>query len=486
MLSAYTHWRNNVKGTLRYRFAAWTTILLFVVLMVFSTFVYVTMRRSLLTTVDQGLQSTAVQTLGGIEYEYGGIEAPHDTLAGNSSLDASHSTVFIMDAQGRNLSETGNGPRPKLSEADLTLALSGRDVSRTVNGNVRIFILPIEVNSDVLGVVYVTRSLTDVAATLRTLLTFLLMSIPILAVVAGGSGYFLARRALQPIDSITRTASELSATDLSARLNLPASNDEVGRLATTFDSMLDRLDQAFERERQFTGDASHELRTPVTAIQTILDVTAIKERSPQEYQKALTDIGQQTSRLQRLLTSLLILARGDQMRMSRHMAVNLSKVVSSTTHSLRPVAEQKGVTLQATVSPSVSIQGNQEGLERVVTNLIENAIKYTDNGDISVHLSQKQDTALLEVKDTGIGVEQQHIEHLFDRFYRVEQSRTSNGVGLGLSMVKQIVEAHKGTIKVVSSYGEGTTFVVSLPIEKWYSEFHQSAQIAETAPEPVY
>lgn len=470
MKQAYTYWNQHIRGTLRFRFATWIAGVLCVILIAFSIFIYIRVSQNLIASVDQGLQASAGQFASVVEVEYGTLEMPSENvvdLGQNTNLAGEQFSFILIDAQGKRLGGLGNGPRPKLSDANLEAALAGDAVAKTINQDVRIYVTPIIDNGQVMGVLYVTRSLADVQETLRSLLLSLVLSIPMLILLAGTSGYYLAKQALEPISTITETARQLSATDLSARLNFPHSNDEVGRLAETFDDMLNRLDEAFQRERQFTADASHELRTPVMALQTILDVIQMRERSPEQYKDALTDLSQETDKLRALLTSLLMLARGDRTWLHVEERIDLTDITHATVNSLRVLAQDKGLALHTTIGNRLLIPGNQEGIERVVTNLIENAIKYTETGEVRVFVQYLNDSQVeFKVSDTGIGIAEEHIEHIFERFYRVEQSRTTKGTGLGLSLVKQIVDAHNGTITVGSRPGEGTTFTVTLPAPK--------------------
>jgi heavy metal sensor kinase len=269
------------------------------------------------------------------------------------------------------------------------------------------------------------------------------------------------------IDKITRTARDISANDLSARLNLPATNDEVGRLADTFDSMLDRLDDGFRRERQFTADASHELRTPLTAIQTIIASMLARQRTPAEYEQALLDLNQEAERMRTLTENLLQLAHQDAGQQSATFEpIDLSTLLKDVIDSLCPIAEDKGLQIIDRVPASgLTLMGDRDSLIRLFVNLLDNAIKYTEHGTITVAARlYDHDRLAITVSDTGAGIAPEHLLHVFDRFYRVDESRNSeDGVGLGLAIVRSIAYAHGGTVTVDSTVGTGSTFVVQLP-----------------------
>jgi signal transduction histidine kinase len=283
--------------------------------------------------------------------------------------------------------------------------------------------------------------------------------------MAGGGGYFLAARALAPIDKITGTARNMSPDDLSTRLNLPETGDEVGRLAATFDSMLARLDAAFQRERQFTADASHELRTPLAAMQTIIGSTLGRQRAPAEYEQALTDLSQEVEQMRTLTEGLLHLARNDVIRQAaKFESADLSILLKDVLDSLRPLAEEKGLKLIGNVpDEDLTLMGDSDGLIRLFANLLDNAIKYTTQGCIIASAKRKDDKTLaVAISDTGIGIASEHLPHIFDRFYRVDQSRSTEGIGLGLAIAQDLARAHHGSIAVESEVGKGTTFIVQL------------------------
>jgi heavy metal sensor kinase len=320
--------------------------------------------------------------------------------------------------------------------------------------------------SQVVGAIQVAQNLSSVRQTLNQLLTTLLIGGPLLVVLAGAGGYFLAARALAPIDKITRTARQISAEDLSARLNLPNTDDEAGRLAATFDSMLARLDDAFQRERRFTADAAHELRTPLAAMQTILSSTLARQRTPAEYEQVLADLGEETERLHTLVEGLLHLTHSDAAHPMVKDTVNLSNLLGDVTDSLRLLAEDKGLELRANISKKLTVTGDSDALIRLFVNLLDNAIKYTEQGQITVVANPRPNGSVeVAITDTGVGIAAAHLSHIFERFYRVDKSRTTSGAGLGLAIALSVAQTHGGTIRVESNMGKGTVFSVQLAKE---------------------
>jgi heavy metal sensor kinase len=266
---------------------------------------------------------------------------------------------------------------------------------------------------------------------------------------------------------VTRLARRISAEDLGQRLNLRSPDDEVGRLARTFDEMIARLDDAFRRQRQFTADASHELRTPLTAIKGQIDVALQRQRDPAAYRQVLQVVNEEVDRMIRLVGSLLTLARADAGQIPLAFeAVSLPDLVAGALEQVSPMASQRSVELQLVPSQAVTLRADEDLLLQLLLNLLDNAIKYTPaGGQVTVGWNVGAGQVELWVRDTGIGIASEHLPHLFDRFYRVEKarSRAEGRVGLGLAISRWIAEAHGGSISVDSAPGEGSTFTIRLP-----------------------
>ena len=457
--------------TLRVRFALWVAGLLLLVFVAFGVFVYVSLGQGLAASVDTSLQVSASQAIAAVNIENGQINFT-DSLPETSAITGLRDrglTIRILSADGQTLSSLGPYRSLPVSGESLAAARARQSTFATVSAPgeaspVRFYTAPITDNGQLLGIVQVAQSLATTADALNRLLASLLIAGPLLVVAAALGGYFLAARALAPIDHIIQTARRISAQDLSARLNLPATDDDVGRLASTFDAMLARLDDSFRRERQFTADASHELRTPLAAMQAILTVTREQRRTPQDYELALGDLSEEANRLQSLVEDLLRLARGDAPAVAPRERVDLSSLLRDVTESLAPLAETKGLRLTSSVPAGLALTGDSDSLIRLFVNLLDNAVKYTDQGGIALKADSKDHHLRVAISDTGVGISPAHLPHIFDRFYRADASRASRGTGLGLAIALEIAQAHGGTIKVGSRPGAGTTFTVSLPI----------------------
>ncbi len=457
--------------TLRARFSLWTAALLVLALGAYGAFVYLNTARALSTSIDDSLRLSASQAIAAVNLENGQIDLgdsiPESGDAARELRDRGL-TIRVFDRQGRVIQAFGTYAALPIDPPSLAAALRQEATFLTLNDDVeqdpvRFYTAPILEDGRPAGVVQVGQSLGPLQDTLERLLTTLIIAVPVLALFAALAGLFLAARALAPIDHITQTAHRISAEDLSARLNLPPSDDEVGRLAATFDGMLARLDDSFHRERQFTSDAAHELRTPLAAMQTILTVVRAHKRTSEDYERALDDISEETSRLRSLTEALLRLARGESQRNALREPLDLSTLLPDVADSLRPLAESKGLTLACSVGEGLIVSADVDSLIRLFVNLLDNAIKYTEHGSVQLTAGTHGPRVCVAITDTGIGVPPEHLPRLFDRFYRVESSRTTPGAGLGLTIAQEIARAHGGKVEVESVPGKGSTFTVTLP-----------------------
>jgi len=294
-------------------------------------------------------------------------------------------------------------------------------------------------------------------------------ALPVLVIVAAIGGFIITRRALKPVRKIVETAEEIGRDgNLSRRIDFKGnstSKDEIFSLITTFNKMFDKLQAAFDKEKQFTSDVSHELRTPLAVIISQSDYA---KSDPEYMEKALGVINREAKRMSGLVNKLLTLSRSDAGRLKlENVPVEFSDMCELVAMQQEPLAEARGQTLTADIEPGLMVMGDDAMLIRVLLNLTENAMKYgKEGGNIKITLTSEGDYAKCSVADDGIGIAEENIERIWERFYRVDSSRTEEGSGLGLSMVEALVKAHGGHVDVKSVLGEGSVFSVYLPIKK--------------------
>ncbi len=453
--------------SLRVRLTIWYMLLLAVTLATVGVGVYFALRESLYSNLDDSIQaredlvrSVVIQDN---DLDVTGVQLPGDPLEGEHF-------IRVYDAEGRLVFDNTAGQAVPEDPDAIQSALEGQSSGREVDANgvhLQVDIQALTTDRGTVGVMEVGLSDDDARDTLRSFLLILALAYPLALIAATGGGIFLASRALSPIDRLTRVARKITAEDLSQRLDLRLPDDEVGRLAQTFDEMIARLDESFRRQRQFTADASHELRTPLTALKGQAEVALQRDRDIEGYKEVLTAVNAEVDRMIRLVASLLNLARADsgEIPITRE-PVDLGRVITDAAEQLRPAAEAKNLTLRLQSGPDVTLAGDQDLLLQLVLNLVDNAIKYTPSGGaVDVTWSADGRAAEIRVSDTGPGIAAEHLPRIFDRFYRIDKarSRDGGGSGLGLSISRWIAETHGGSIDVTSEPDRGTTFVVHLP-----------------------
>ncbi len=300
---------------------------------------------------------------------------------------------------------------------------------------------------------------------------FMVLAMLVICLVTPLGAYIMAFRAVQPVAKIIATTARLEPRNLTERLPIQGTGDEIDQLSLTINGMLDRIASFIERHREFIADAAHELRSPLTAIRSSVEVALNRPRPLEEYQTLLADVMEECTSLADLVNRLLLLAEGDSGRMpGRDKTSSLDKLVRESLDMFQPVAEAHGVELRSEGIDEVLVPGDEPHLRQIVRNLIDNAVKFTEPGGsvtVSVRAERARKQAVLTVSDTGVGIPPENLSRIFTRFFRGDKSRHRNegpgGSGLGLSICQSITKALNGDIKVVSELGRGSTFTVTLP-----------------------
>lgn len=318
-------------------------------------------------------------------------------------------------------------------------------------------------------IVQIATSLASYEGELAELRVVLWTILPAGLVVATVGGYWLAGRALAPVERMTEAAQRISAANLGERIEVTNAGDELGQLGETLNAMLDRIDHAFVATCRFTADAAHELKTPLASIRAEAEVALLAPRSTDEYEETLRSIVEETERLARLADRLLLLSREDADASLPRRLIRLDEALRAATDHAAEAAAHARILLQVEDLPHVEVEGDHELLRQVFDNLLENAVKYTPAGGVVTVRGRCIDhRAIVEVSDTGVGIPDEALPRVFDRFFRVDTSRSrrTGGTGLGLSIAKAVIERHGGTTEATSTLGQGSTFRVLLPMTR--------------------
>jgi heavy metal sensor kinase len=316
--------------------------------------------------------------------------------------------------------------------------------------------------------VQVGTSLKVVVDTLKNLKIILLTAVPVVLLLTALIGRFIARRALKPVAKITQTAKDIgSGANLSQRIPVSQVKDEIGQLALTFNSMMDRLESSFTQMRQFSSDASHELRTPLTVLKGQSELALGKERKPEEYQEVISSNLEEVQYMSKVLEDLFLLSKSDENQIALDCeSVDLKSLIEEVCKHAEIIASDKNVKIVIAYLEGVQVYGDPVRLRQMIWNVVVNGIKYTQHGgEVKISTRHKEGGVLITIQDNGIGISEEDLPLIFNRFYRVDKarSRQEGGTGLGLSICKFIVDAHKGSIDIESKLGKGTKFKITLP-----------------------
>ncbi|UCE41378.1 MAG: HAMP domain-containing protein [Candidatus Aminicenantes bacterium] len=317
------------------------------------------------------------------------------------------------------------------------------------------------------NIMQVGISLEKTELDLRRLMIVMFLAGGGLMLLASLGGNFIIRKALKPVKSVVRTAKDITADDLSLRIEAGKRKDEIGELVDTINDMISRLEKSVKKIKQFSGDVSHELRTPLTIIRGEIEVLLRKERSKEEYQKTLKSNLEEAAYLERIIDDLLFLSRIEALEKKEFdKSVPLDEILLKVLESQELAAKKESITLDIKKVEPAQIKGEEILLERMIANIVDNAIRYTHpGGKVEVSLDKKNGIYTLQVQDTGSGIPEESLPLIFDRFYVVDKSRfkETGGLGLGLSIVKQVADCHGGKIEVESELNEGTKFLIRFP-----------------------
>jgi heavy metal sensor kinase len=459
--------------TLRGRLTLWYSGILTAMFALLSVASLILLDRALRNNVDDSLSSVARAIAESVRQPSFFGPDIEDTLQSMLGPELAERFFQLLDRFGQPDPRLPPRRRSKLplSAEALRNAERGEATFETVGfrakseKSMRLLTWPVIRNNATVNIVQVAMSLQNVEATRSRFLLILLILVPVALAVSALGGWFLARRALSPVDAIVETARRIEAEDLTKRIPL-SSDDELGRLAAVLNEMLARLEGSFGTVRRFSADAAHELRTPLTILKGEIELALRSSQAPPEIQRTLMSCLEEVDRLNSLVEDLLLMARMEGNALSVPPGrINLAGVLEDAAPALSELATRAGNICRVVEAPQLWVEGYESLLFRLVFNLAENAIKYTPKGgSIEVSLERQNSSAVLQVKDNGRGIASDAQEHIFDRFYRGDPAREGSGTGLGLALVRSIVQFHHGQIRVSSAPGEGSCFRVTLPL----------------------
>jgi two-component system OmpR family sensor kinase len=485
--------------SIRFKIVFWYTVMLLLVLALFSILVYASLRKTLNNDLNDLLQLKAEGVTESIE-TYWETEKNEGMATGaakeafskinnlnfnkiaerwveeqSSDPELLGIIVSILGPKGekiassRNLSGIGSSYEETLKEALLGHSrFETRAFHKIPSGNsglMRVFTMPVIEDDALAYIVQVAIPMSYFQNALNKLRLAFFILLPLVVVLSGIAGVFLAELIIKPLNKIISSVRRITSENLKLRIKIPDTNDEIKELVDTFNAMLEKLDESFSSQRQLIQDVSHELRTPLTIMRGEMDVALKKARSPEEYIDVLQSCLEEIIRLTHLVENLLILSRFDSREAGMDIkAVPLLHLVKNIVSDVHMLADNKGISIKCSGSDEIIVKGDEHHLRRALLNIIDNAIKYTNNGgSILIKLEDIDNQTRLKISDSGIGIIPENLPFIFDRFFRVDKSRSSQGYGLGLSISKSIIEAHRGSLSIESIPGLGTTVIIDLP-----------------------
>lgn len=456
--------------TIRAKIMLWFSALMILIFAIMFTLMFFINRHVLYTDVEATLKGTVESNRDEIEYteDFDGEEVEpgdHYILYKEGYLEIDDD--FVLERQGVYTVLLDTDGRIIYGKPPVDIPLTDREGIETqmVDGE-KYYVYGVKLESEEMKGLVLQGFVNENAAEtiLSRMVELSLLVVPILVLVAIIGGYFLAGTFLRPIREMTITAESINdGVDLSRRIELSKGRDDLHQLAYSFNRMMDRLEQAFEGEKQFTSDVSHELRTPVSTILAQTELTLERDRTPEEYKEDLKLIQRQGEYMKHLVNGMLQYSRLERMEtLPEEEEINLSQLVEMVSEE-QMLNSRKGIALSCQTEPDIKIRGNMEMLIRLLANLISNAYQYgRENGNILVKLYKENGKICMSVKDDGIGMENSEISRIFHRFYQADAARSSHNhsLGLGLSMVAEIVRLHHAEIEVESEKEKGSEFLI--------------------------
>lgn len=478
--------------SIRFKIILWYVLILTITLLVFSSVLYGSFTKMLYGTLDDLLSFRAEGVINSINAYWAAKEVAiaqgelkPDTfikLAGEwveeKRKDPELMSIYvqILDDTGRVMVSSKNMPRiAPLERQVLEDMADGEDDFDTVKGEelrgkktrFRVYSKPVLEHGKVEFIVQVAGPVALLTIAAKNLIFALFLILPLTVALAAAPGLILVRMTLKPVDDMIDTLRQTTAENLKLKIHMPDTKDEIKRLADTFNDMIERLDRSFSSQQSFIRDISVELKAPLIAMDQRFGEALEKDLSPTDSASIIRGGREEIKKCEHVIEDLETLAKFDNNRMALEIRkVRLTGLLEDLLVESRPSAEKKDITLSSVLKEPIVIDGDERQLRQLFSNIIDNAIRFTNRrGSVSVSARKVKRSAVVNISDTGIGIEDDEQAYIFDRFYQVNKSRLpDSGFGLGLSIAKSVAELHKGAIKVESRFGEGSTFTVTLPL----------------------
>ncbi|HXV21084.1 MAG TPA: heavy metal sensor histidine kinase [Desulfuromonadales bacterium] len=471
--------------SVRFQLTLWYALTLAAVLAASGFFWHFYLAREMRNRVDDKLRIIATEVASFHFTTHPDHLFPHETHLGDKQCEGLEAFVRhrnwgeyiqMLNERGEISCATSNlkGFHLPLTKLALQYASQGMPYFETIRtlgpAPIRVLTYPLILDGRITDIVQIGQDLSAMENALERLRLMLLIFSPLAVALLCFGGWFLTGFFLEPVVRITRAARRINAGNLSQRIHVEDTKDELAQLAETFNSMLARLEDSFNRTKQFTADASHELRTPLAILKGETEVALRWGKDPEELRQTLVSNLEEIDRMGRIIEDLLLLAKSEAGELRLDVReFSLGDLIQDLYLQGKTLGEPKSIdiSLRLQITEDVRLKGDQFQLHRLLLNLVNNAIKYTpENGHVEIRLAVEGSEAVLAVADSGIGIAAEHLPHLFERFYRVDEARNRavGGTGLGLAIVKSIAEAHEGRVEIESTPGKGSVFTVRLPL----------------------
>jgi heavy metal sensor kinase len=471
--------------SVRFQLTLWYALTLAAVLAASGFFWHFYLAREMRNRVDDKLRIIATEVASFHFTTHPDHIFPHETHLGDKQCEGLEAFVRhrnwgeyiqMLNERGEISCATSNlkGFHLPLTKFSLQNASQGKPHFETVRtlgpAPIRVLTYPLILDGKITDIVQIGQDLSAMENALERLRLMLLIFSPLAVALLCFGGWFLTGFFLEPVVRITRAARRINAGNLSQRIHVEDTKDELAQLAETFNSMLARLEDSFTRTKQFTADASHELRTPLAILKGETEVALRWGKDPEELRQTLVSNLEEIDRMGRIIEDLLLLAKSEAGELRLDIReFSLGDLLQDLYLQGKTLGEPKNIdiSLRLQITEDVRLRGDQFQLHRLLLNLVNNAIKYTpENGHVEIRLAVEGSEAVLAVADSGIGIAAEHLPHLFERFYRVDEARNRSvgGTGLGLAIVKSIAEEHEGRVEIESTPGKGSVFTVRLPL----------------------